>query len=309
MASREIYATTFDEDEQQTDQNTCPECDGRVTTNTHETVCENCGLVLDDEQIDPGPEWREFPDDRTNERRVGSPNTVARHDQGIGSQIGWDKDSNGRLVSERKRRQLHRLRREQNRARAGTTAEQNQITGLTEIRRMASALGLAKSIRDQACKLFKSAQGENLLRGWSVEAFASACLYAVCRLNRQPRPIGEVASVSKVPEDRVTHCFTVLNRSLELPVPPAGPTQYLPQIASAVDASHETERRARALLERADDQQVIQGRHPMGVAAGALYLAGRQTGEFITQGILAEASEVSEMTIRKRYCELKSVTV
>jgi len=41
MATRDIYETTFDEDVQtDTRSNQCPECDGRVTTNTVETVCE-----------------------------------------------------------------------------------------------------------------------------------------------------------------------------------------------------------------------------------------------------------------------------
>lgn len=57
---RGIYATTFDEDvptdEQAVDQQPCPECNGRVTTNSHETVCEECGLVLDEDRVDPGAE-------------------------------------------------------------------------------------------------------------------------------------------------------------------------------------------------------------------------------------------------------------
>ena len=52
---RDIYETAFDEDVQPTS-NQCPECDGRVTTNAAETVCDDCGLVLDDLRIDHGPE-------------------------------------------------------------------------------------------------------------------------------------------------------------------------------------------------------------------------------------------------------------
>lgn len=40
---RDIYETTFDEDVQSTT-NQCPECDGRVTTNAAETVCDDRGL-------------------------------------------------------------------------------------------------------------------------------------------------------------------------------------------------------------------------------------------------------------------------
>lgn len=305
MTSRDIYAKTFDEDVQTDDQNTCPECSGRVTTTVHETVCEGCGLVIEDEQIDHGPEWREFDDDRTSTRRTGSPNTVARHDRGIGAEIGWDRDSNGRQLDYSKQRRLSRLRREHRRAKVGSKADKNRIAGFVDIRRMTSALGLSRSVRDQGCKLFRTAQDEGLLCGRSIEAMASACVYAVCRLNEQPRTFDDIATVSKLSEERIRHCYGVLNRELDLPVPPAGPMQYLPQIASAIDAHSKTERRARELLERADDQHIANGKKPMGAAAGALYLAGRMTGEYFDQGLVADAAGVSKVTVRERYRDLE----
>ena len=306
MASRDIYERTFDEDVQQADQNTTPESSGRVTTNVHETVYEDCGLVIDEEQIDHGPEWREFPDNQTNSRRTGSPNTVARHDRGIGSEIGWSRDSSGRQLPQEKRRQLVRLRREHKRAKTGSTADRNQIQGFMDIPRMTAALGLGRSIRDQACQLFRTAQNKDLLRGRSIEAIAAACVYAVSRLNEQPRPFEEIATISKMSLDRIRHSYGILNRELDLPVPPVGPKQYLPQIASAVDAHTETERRARELLERADDQVVANGQNPMGAAAGALYLASRQTGKYIKQETVAMAADVAAVTVRKRYRDLQS---
>ena len=40
MATRDIYETAFDEDIQtESSASQCPECDGRVTTSTVETIC------------------------------------------------------------------------------------------------------------------------------------------------------------------------------------------------------------------------------------------------------------------------------
>jgi len=61
MATRDIYETGFDEDIQtESNANRCPECDGHVTTNIKETVCEDCGLVIEEQRIDHGPEWRAY---------------------------------------------------------------------------------------------------------------------------------------------------------------------------------------------------------------------------------------------------------
>jgi transcription initiation factor TFIIB len=73
MSIREIYETDFDEHRAATTHQTkrCPECDGVVRTNSRETACEDCGLVLDEQRIDHGPEWRPF---ETAEReRTGCP--------------------------------------------------------------------------------------------------------------------------------------------------------------------------------------------------------------------------------------------
>lgn len=54
MPTGAIYETTFDEDVQpDSNANQCPECGGRITTNAVETVCDDCGLV-----IDSASEWQ-----------------------------------------------------------------------------------------------------------------------------------------------------------------------------------------------------------------------------------------------------------
>jgi hypothetical protein len=87
MATRDIYETSFDEDVRtESSANQCPECDGRVTTNAVETVCEDCGLVIDEQRIDHGPEWRAYDDEECE--RTGAPLTAARHDRGLSTEIG-----------------------------------------------------------------------------------------------------------------------------------------------------------------------------------------------------------------------------
>lgn len=38
----------------------CPECSKDLETEGTETVCGSCGLVVDENSIDHGPEWRNF---------------------------------------------------------------------------------------------------------------------------------------------------------------------------------------------------------------------------------------------------------
>jgi len=59
------------------------------------------------------------------------------------------------------------------------------------------------------------------------------------------------------------------------------------------------------ILEEAERLKITVGKAPMGMAAAALYLACVMNGENRTQKVLAEASGVTEVTIRNRYMDLK----
>jgi transcription initiation factor TFIIB len=300
MATRDIYERAFDEDVQaETKSNQCPECNGRVTTNAVETVCEDCGLVIDEQRIDHGPEWRGFDDDERE--RTGAPLTAARHDRGLSTEIGRGTDANGNELSGRKRRRLARMRREQTRGRWRSKAERNLAHGLGEVRRLASALELSNSVRDQACQLFRSAQNEDLLRGRSIEAIAAASVYGACRCNGLSRLLDDISEMARVAESRVANAYKTLNEELGLPAEPVSPSMFVPRLASDLECPDEIRQRARALAEQAEERGVTTGVHPAGFAAACLYKAGQEQGQWVTQSDVAESGNVTPTTVRTHH--------
>jgi transcription initiation factor TFIIB len=117
MATSDIYERRFEEDVLSETTSGCPECGGRVRTNSVERTCEDCGLVLDESPIDHGPEWGAFDDDENYPERTGAPITPTHHDRGISTEIGRKVDDNGSDLSSKKRTQLGQLRREHSRGR------------------------------------------------------------------------------------------------------------------------------------------------------------------------------------------------
>ena len=136
MATTEPYEIEFDEDSGRTiAADACPECGGRLATDAGETTCTDCGLVVEACRVDRrGP--RTFDEDDTDRRRTGAPLTEARHDRGLSTTIGYSTDGKGNALSDRKRRQLGRLRREHTRAKWRSKAERNLGHGCTEIARI-----------------------------------------------------------------------------------------------------------------------------------------------------------------------------
>jgi len=308
MGTRDIYETDFDEDVQtESNANQCPECDGRVTTNAVETVCEDCGLVIDGQWIDHGPEWRMYDDDERE--RTGAPLTAARHDRGLSTEIGRGIDAKGNELSGEKRRRLARMRREQTRGRWRSKAERNLAHGLSEVRRLASTLEISESVRDQACQLFRSAQNEDLLRGRSIEAIAGACVFGACRCNGLSRFLDEVTAAARVRESRVTNGYKILNAELGLPARPVTPSMFVPRLASDLGCSDAIHLRARTLAEDSERAGVTTGVHPAGFAAVYLYKAGCEHGRRLTQTEVADAANVSTATLRTHRDTLEGLAV
>ena len=303
-----MYERRYAESTHQIDANTCPECDGRVTMNTAEVVCDDCGLILADNTVDMGPEWRSF--DGPDRSRAGPPRTSARHDRGLSTEIGYNCDARGRTLDGKTKRRLGRLRREHRRGRFQSKAERNQAYGFTQIRRIVGALGLGKSFRDQACRLFASGQEAGLFPGRSIEAMAAAAVYATCRCRGRPETRVEITRFSRVSDTRVRNAYRVLNTELGLPAVPRSPATFLPKLVSALDLPQAVERRAQAILEADPDSDGGSGANPIGIAGGALLIAATDLGvrEEFTQRELAHAADVTPVTLRGHRDSLLSVS-
>ncbi|KTG13702.1 transcription initiation factor IIB 2, partial [Haloferax profundi] len=249
---REHFTSTVDEKEvKRKEQTACPECGGRLATDAEhaETTCTECGLVVDEDHIDRGPEWRAYTaTEEGNRSRVGAPTTKLLHDKGLSSHIGWEnRDSYGKALSTRQRQQVQRLRTWDERFRTRDHKERNLKQALGEIDRMGSALGLSDDVRETASVIYRRALEEGLLPGRTIEGIATASLYAAARQMKTPRSIVEVAAVSRVDEVEFKRAYRYIVRELGLAVEPASPLQYVGRLASGLDIDVETERLAREL--------------------------------------------------------------
>jgi len=286
----------------------CPECGGNLASDTEhgETVCEECGLVVEEDEIDPGPEWRAFDSKEKDEKsRVGAPTTNMMHDKGLSTNIGWqDKDAYGNALSSRQREKMQRLRTWNERFRTRDSKERNLKQALGEIDRMASALGLPENVRETASVIYRRALEDDLLPGRSIEGVATASLYAAARQVGMPRSLDEITRVSRVERIELTRTYRYVVRELSLEIAPADPESYVPRFVSDLELTEEVSRTARQLLQSGHEAGLTSGKSPVGLAAAAIYAASLTTSETVTQSQVGEVTGVSEVTIRNRYRSL-----
>lgn len=282
----------------------CPECTGTLAREGDETICTACGLVVATDRLDRGPEWRSFEGEETNRVRTGAPLTRSRHDRGLSTVIGRGDGGSVRATG-RKRRRLARMRREHSRAKIATKQDRNQVYSFTEIRRLVGALDLPRNVREQACALFDSAQSADLLQGRSLEGFAAATVYAVCRTRSISRTVDEVVASARADEGELLAAYDALNRELGLPTGPIDPGEYVPRFASELDLPDAVERRALELAALGREAAIADGRDPGGFAGGCLYTAAQHCGHGLTQREAADAAGVSPVTLRKAHYDIE----
>ncbi|MDI6855823.1 MAG: transcription initiation factor IIB [Candidatus Thermoplasmatota archaeon] len=287
----------------------CPECLSAHLTRDYERgelVCEDCGLVIDEAYIDQGPEWRAFDTEQGERRsRTGAPVTYTIHDKGLSTEIGWkNKDFYGKSIPTRSRAQLYRLRKWQRRIRVSNATERNLAFALSELERMASAVGLPRNVRETAAIIYRKAVGKNLIRGRSIEGVAAAALYGACRQCNVPRTLDEIASTSRVSRKEIGRTYRFMARELKLRLMPTAPHDYIARFCSELKLGSDVQTRANEILKVATEKELTSGRGPTGVAAAALYVASVMCGQRKTQREVADVAGVTEVTIRNRYKEL-----
>ena len=288
----------------------CPECSSKNLihdSDTGETICGDCGLVLYEQMLDKGPEWRAFTQqEKASRSRVGMPTSYSIHDKGLSTTISQiDRDAFGRKLPQSTRLQMWRLRKWQIRSRVHSSTDRNLAQAMSELERLSSKVNISPPIREKAALVYRKALDRGLVRGRSINAISAAALYAACRKSGSPKALREIAEASLVDKKDVARCYRLLLQELEFHMPVSDPLTYVSKIAEKNGVTGKTQGAAITILRNAKQQRFSAGKDPMGMAAAALYIACLQNGEKITQKDIAEAAGVTEVTVRNRYKTLK----
>ena len=121
----------------------CPECGSKNLVHdydTGETICGDCGLVVYDQMMAKGPEWRAFTqEEKASRSRVGMPTSYSVHDKGLSTSISQvDRDAFGRKLPLSTRLQMWRLRKWQIRSRVHSSSDRNLAQAMSELDRLSA---------------------------------------------------------------------------------------------------------------------------------------------------------------------------
>ncbi|MFB5631875.1 MAG: transcription initiation factor IIB family protein [Nitrosopumilus sp.] len=275
---------------------------------TGEQFCSKCGYVVTEKLTESGPEWRSFQtESNVNPARTGAPSSLLMHDMGLSTVINpVNKDSTGRPLSSSMKSTIERLRTWDSRSQSKEPVDRNLRQALNELSRMKDKIALSSNVLEKAAYIYRKALEKKLVRGRSISAMIAASLYAACRDTETPRTLKDISVAANVKRKDVARCYRLLHHELQLRMPVVNSIQCISRISSKLELSEKTKRYAIKVLQEVQESKESAGKDPMGLAATALYVSCIKNGELITQRDLAEASDVTEVTIRNRFKGFKN---
>ncbi len=271
---------------------TCLECGSKsiVTDPKHaELYCADCGMVIAENIVDLGPEWRSYDAEQASKRvRTGPPMSYRVHNKGLST------PTPGSLTRSKRLRGVIAM----------DSSEKTLSFALGEIDRMACALNLPGDLRETTSLLYRKAAKRSLIKGRSIEELASAMLYITCRQYGIPRTLKEIAAVSRMPLKKIRRAYIFLLHKLEIKLAPADPVCYIPRFCSELGLSDVIRERAIKIVSEDKETIAAKGWTPTGTAAAAIYLASLLSGESVEGKDMAKVAGTTPVTIQKRYNEL-----
>lgn len=287
----------------------CPECGSTNLVSdfdTGEVVCNGCGLVLHEQVVDRGPEWRAFDDEQRRRRtRVGASSTYTMHDKGLSTTIDWrDRDAYGKPIPSGIKADLYRLRKWQHRTRVADHTEKSIALALAQILRLCNHLALPKYVAETASVTYQKLVKQRLVRGRARADLTASAVCFACRQCGTPRTLEEIAKAANTSKNRVGKGYRFILEELGYQLPAQRPEDYISKILNPLSISGVTEKTVYKILKAAREARLTSGKGPHAMAAGAFYVASTLTGERATQRVIADLITCTEVTIRNRYKEL-----
>jgi transcription initiation factor TFIIB len=152
--------------------------------------------------------------------------------------------------------------------------------------------------------IYRHALQRQLVRGRTIQSVAVASIYMACRQCSVIRTLEDVAIAATITKKEAARNYRFLLRELNPEVPQVNPQGYMSKIVNKLSLTGETEMLAKSILTTASKLKLTSGRGPSGISAACIYISSQIMNGHWTQGDIAKAAQVTEVTIRNRYKEL-----
>ena len=174
-------------------------------------------------------------------------------------------------------------------------------------------LGLRNHVIDEGKRMFQLAAQRNFTTGRKTAHVAAACMYIVCRRDREPYLLLDFADALHASVRELGQIYMKLVRLLNLDkvldIPVVDPSLFMERFSARLELGHKgtqlVSHTAARIIQAMSRHWICTGRRPTGLCGAALLVACRYHGFERSPAALAEIVRIGEVTIRKRLVELQ----
>ncbi|XP_046687470.1 transcription factor IIIB 90 kDa subunit isoform X2 [Homalodisca vitripennis] len=245
-----------------------------------DTICTNCGTVLEDSVIVSEMQFEENAHGGTS---------------ALGQFVASDSKGGCRGFGNNFHSPLNR--------------ESREITLLNAkrgISNLCQQLRLNQHCLDTAFNFYKMALTRQMTRGRKNTHVLAACVYITCRIEGTPHLLIDFSDVLQIDAFELGRCYLKLSQALCINIPALDPCLYVLRYANNLEfgeKTHEVAMTALRLVQRMKKDNIHYGRRPSGLCGAALLMAARLHDFSRTVGDIVKIVHIHESTLRKRLVE------
>ena len=260
-------------------QNICLEHDLHRDLITGDTICKNCGLVID-EHLVISQNYRNW-----NQNKVQ-----------LSSNHQKDRNLSQDLIRALKRG--HNI----------SWNERREKIGIIEIDRITALHNIGKSIKERAINLFQKMIKQDVFRNHYIKLIAAISFYHIIKEEKNPLGLTEIIENSDFSNRLANKYYYTVRKCLNirtLSQKPNDPNIHIPNICSSLRVNQDINELARKIIDNFKKSVNISGFKLKGIAAAGVYIACRLKYVPRSQKEVSNAANITDCTLRSRVKDME----
>jgi transcription initiation factor TFIIB len=262
-------------------------------------ICLDTGEVIEEHMIALGYDWRAYTPEEWSQKAHTSNITHKVHDSGLATEIDTSLKKHREAIKSRKLALLQKKTRVDK-------AERKIVEALTHLNQMAALTTLPNQVIETAAIILKKIFNAIQPRADKLKILALTSLVIAARKHEIPVRVRELLLKFSIDEEEYWKFISDVYFKVNINEFKAyiDPRKHLPSIIANLSLSQKTYMLAAKIIETMKKGGLTEGKDPAGIAAACVYIASILTDEKKTQKQVAEAANVTEVTIRNRYRDI-----
>lgn len=263
-------------------------------------VCHGCGTLVS-RFIDCSAEWRYYGSEDTkgsDPTRCGMPINELLPEASMGCVIGFTTKESPDMRMIRKYHIWNCM-----------SYKERSLWGIFDtLTANAVNNGIPKSIIEEAKMLYKKISEMKISRGDNRSGLIASSIYMSCKTHKVPRSTKEIAKIFNLKPTVMTRGCKKFQEIMKMNMDSTNPEDFICRFCSKLSLAQHMRDLCARIVKTADELSIVSENTPPSIAAGSIYMCSMVCEWGISKKDLAEACEISQVTISKCYKKLSQYT-